>query len=654
MTADRCAAKRSVGERVTGDDLDHILSRYLKQSLPFVTMLVISLLILSISAILYLGREIFIPVALAILLSFVVAPAVGMLQRVRIPHGLAVVMVVVTAVAGLGLLGLMFTSQVSGLAEELPKYEGTLISKIERLRSEAGSSGTLDRITGVIQSLAQAVKGRELPKPHPQDIGAPAADKQPVAVTIESSGGFFTTASGVLSPLLQPLATAAIVLLLTIFVLSQREDLRNRFIKLAGADDLQHTTEVMNDVARRLSKYFLTQFTMNASYGLIIGIGLWWIGVPHSFLWAVFAAISRFVPYIGPLIGATLPLLLTIGVDPEWSMFLWTLALFVGMELLVSNVLEPLLYGHSTGLSPVAVVLSATVWAFLWGPIGLVLSTPLTVCLAALGRHVRQFEFLDTMLGDSPSLSPAEIFYQRMLAGDPAEAIRQAQEFLRERALATYYDEVALEGIRLAQGDIARGSINLQRQTVLRLSILKLIDELDSVKNPRPPGGAVGTEAAAAVIAAGPDRPATMIIVKPEELPPAWRGKAPVLCVAAPDTLDEVMARMLVQVLTKHGLPTRAALFSTIDGDVDIDPEEVRMVCLSYLEPLSILHLRFAVRAVRRRFKSVVTLLGIWRQRDSSMATTLREAARADVFATTIHATLAAALAAAGIGVQAG
>jgi predicted PurR-regulated permease PerM len=629
--------------------VDHTLSKLIKQSVPLVTVLVVCLLILSIGAILTLGREVFIPVALAILLSFVVAPAVRLLQRLHAPHGLAVVVVVVTAFAAILALGFVFTSQLSGLAQDLPQYQETIAAKINALHSTLGASGTLDRAIGVIQELTKQVK--ELAQTHEPQSTSPAEGGRghPISVTIQNTGSFFEIATGVLTPLVQPLAMTAIVLIFTIFVLSQREDLRNRFIKLVGTDDLQHTTAVLDDVARRLSGFFLTQLAVNASFGLIIGLGLWKIGVPRPVLWGIFAGILRFIPYVGAPTAALFPMILALGVDPGWSMLLWTIGLFLTVEMLAGNAVEPLLYGHSTGLSPVAIVLSATIWAFLWGPIGLVLATPLTVCLVALGRHVRQMEFFDILLGDTPALSPAEIFYQRMLAGDPSEAVLQAREFLKERALSTYYDEVALEGIRLAHSDIARGRISPERQLVLRESIIELIQHLDNVRDPRPRGGAVGAEAAAAVMAAGPDRAASMIVVTAEKLKPDWRGPFPVLCLAAAESLDETIARMIVQVLTKHGLPARAVDLTDDETFNRDDTAGVRMVCLSYVEPLSILHLRFAVRMARRQFPGVVALLGIWRQRDEKMIATLRQAARANVLVTTIDAALNAAFDAAGV-----
>ena len=297
-----------------------------------------------------------------------------------------------------------------------------------------------------------------------------------------------------------------------------------------------------------------------------------------------------------------------------------------------------------------AIILAATVWAFLWGPIGLVLATPLTVCLVVLGRHVGQLEFLEIMLGDRPALAPAEIFYQRMLAGDPGEATLQAREFLRERALATYYDEVALEGMRLAHRDIGRGRISAERQAVLLGAVKALIRNLENVKDGLPTGGRVSSEAAAAVVAAGPDRAGATVVVRPGDLLPDWRGDTPVLCIAARDTVDEVIAAMLTQVLNKQGLATRLIRPDEVSSVENSELADVRMAILSFVDPLSTVHLRLAVRQIRRKLSRAQVVLGIWRERDTAGAVHLRQIARADMIATTIYGTVAAVQRAAGIG----
>lgn len=630
--------------------MDLETTRLLKRGLPIYTSLAACLLVLTLGAILYLGRDIFVPVALAVLLSFVLSPAVRMLQRMSVPQGAAVLVTVLVAFGAIALLVGVIGGQLGGLGADLPKYSSTIKDKIGALSGNSGSGGTIGRALDAFESIEEDVR-QQLSKQGSASNGklSGAPGSRPLSVIVQGGGSPIEILGGVVSPLLHPLATAGLVLIFALFVLAAREDLRNRFVRLLGTDDIQHTTLVIDEAARRLSRLLLTQLGINAGFGTVIGVGLWFIGIPSPVLWGILAGILRFVPYVGAVAGALPPLALALAVDPGWSMLLWTALLFAVVEPVVGQLIEPLLFGHSAGLSPVAVILAATVWTFLWGPIGLVLATPLTVCLVVLGRHVGRLAFIDVMLGDKPALSPPQIFYQRMLAGDPSEAVLQALEFLRERALSTYYDEVALEALRLAHEDVARGRLTPERQDIMRRSVGELIARLDKAeRDPRPRGGRVSAEAEAAVMAAGPDRGASTIVVGPRELRPAWRGPLPVVCLAKPDTLDEVIAQMLAQVLTKHGIAADVFAFEHPQTGKDIQAlaGEVQMVCLSYLEPLSTLHLRHAVRVARKRFPGSSVGLGIWRERDPAMGQTLGHAARADFVAPSIGAALAAIVAA--------
>jgi predicted PurR-regulated permease PerM len=400
---------------------------------------------------LYVGRELFVPIALAILLSFVLAPLARALQRWQVPRGLSVVIVVLLAFMSIFSLGGVIAAQVAELAGDLPRYQLNIREKIRAVRGTAATSGPLERAADILQEL-----GKELSKPKETTTTyslqpvPPGQDVKPIPVEVRPPPPTaLESLAALIAPLLRPLTTTGIMAIFVIFILLQREDLRNRFIRLAGSHDLQKTTAALNDAATRLSRFFLVQLALNVGFGVVISVGLWVIGVPSPALWGILAAVLRFVPYIGAFISAVFPLTLAAAVDPGWSMLLWTAALFLVAEPLVGQVIEPLAYGRGTGLSPVAVVASTAFWTALWGPVGLVLATPLTMCLAVLGRHVERFEFLDIMFGDRPALSPSELFYQRMLAGDPAEAVDKAEEFLKERPLSSYYDDVALPGLRL-------------------------------------------------------------------------------------------------------------------------------------------------------------------------------------------------------------
>jgi methylmalonyl-CoA mutase cobalamin-binding subunit len=402
----------------------------------------------------------------------------------------------------------------------------------------------------------------------------------------------------IIGPLIQPLAATGIVIIFVVFFLLQREDLRDRFIRLAGARDLQRTTKGLDDAARRLSRYLLVQTALNASFGILIGTGLWFIGVPNPLLWGILAMLLRFVPYIGPVIAAIFPATLALAIDPGWSMLFWTGALFLVVEPIMGQVVEPLLYGRSAGLSAVAVVVAAAFWTWLWGPVGLLLSTPLTLCLVVVGRHVERLEFLDIILGDQPALTQQENFYQRMLANDPDEAARQAEDFLKDSPLSAYYDEVAVGGLALAQLDVNRGVLEHERRARIKQAVLGLIDDLSDHTDSSPTPKEGEEESGAAL---------------QEKTPWAWRGKT-VMCVAGRGPLDEAAAAMLGQLLEKQGIAVRVVPSDavTTENIFRLDVTDVDMVCLSYLEAGGFTNARYLVRRLRRRLPNAQILVGFW------------------------------------------
>jgi hypothetical protein len=445
-----------------------------------------------------------------------------------------------------------------------------------------------------------------------------------------------------ISPLLHPLATTGIIIIFVIFILLQREDLRNRLIRLAGSHDLQRTTAALDDAASRLSRLFLIQLLLNGTFGVVIGIGLWLIGIPSAILWGILAAVLRFVPYIGAAIAAAFPLALAVAVDPGWTLLLWTLALFLVVEPVVGHVIEPMVYGHSTGLSPVAVVASATFWTALWGPIGLVLATPLTVCLVVLGRHVERLEFLDVMFGDRPALSPPEIFYQRMLAGDPTEAAEKAEEFLKERSLSSYYDEVALKGLQLAQADSERGALDHERLAKIKDAVAEFASDLADQDDRPPPkvNATTDAEATSAVESVAEDAPyENLPVLGTSELLPEWQSEHPVLCVAGRSLIDEAAAIMLGQLSTAHGLKARveAAEALSTANIFRLETTGVMIVCLVYLDLSAPAHMRYAVRRLRRKLPQATIILGCWMKHiDVGGLERLRDGARADLVAASL------------------
>ena len=444
-------------------------------------------------AVLYFGREVFVPLALAILLSFALSPLVLLLRRLhfgRVPSVVASVLSAFLVILGLGAI---LASQLTGLAENLPWYQFNLTQKIAAIRSVTAGSGFMPRASAMLKSLSTEVTKTTAPPGtgSASSSGAtatiaarrpPAAAAQPpppVLVEMHQPDlAPLQLIEAIVGPLLQPLITTGIVIVFVVFFLLQREDLRDRFIRLAGARDLRRTTEALDDAGHRLSRYLLAQAAINGCFGVLIGAGLWLIGVPNSVLWGIFAMMLRFVPYIGPVIAAAFPAALAVAADPGWSMLLWTLALFLVVEPMIGQIIEPWLYGHHTGISAVAIVVAAAFWTWLWGPIGLLLSTPLTVCVVVLGRHVERLNFFDILLGDRPALAPEEGFYQRVLAGDPDEVAYQAEEFLKGKPLSVYYDEVAIRGLALAQVDMNRGGLTHDRRVQIKETVDGIIDDL--------------------------------------------------------------------------------------------------------------------------------------------------------------------------------
>ena len=343
-----------------------------------------------------------------------------------------------------------------------------------------------------------------------------------MAVKVVEPDSAFGMLQSLVLPLISPLASTGIVVVVVVFILLEREDLRDRFLRLIGSNDLHRTTEVMEEAASRVTSYLLMQLLVNVIYAVPIGIGLWLIGVPNALLWGMLTLVLRFVPYIGSILAAAFPLFLAFAVVPDWSAVLWTAALFMTIELLTSNVIEPWLYGSRTGVSPLAIIVAAIFWTFLWGPLGLVLSTPLTVCLVVLGRYLPQFKLFDILLGDQPVLVAHAQLYQRLLASDTLEAIYRAEEALEERPLAEFHRRVAIPALLLAQADLERGVLTEARQDRLAASAIEMIDSI-----------------------------APVAVLPPSE------GAPVIACLGGRSRLDEASAAVLSQLLEVEGAVVR-------------------------------------------------------------------------------------------------
>ncbi len=562
-------------------------------------------------AALYIGREIFVPIALAVLLSFVLAPFVIRLHSWRVPRTASVLVVVFFGFAIIFSLGGLMVSQATHLAARLPQYQQTLSDKVESIRGLVGGSGTLEQASTVLKELGTELQHGNTASQPDNGLAKRGLDRTiPIPVEVKQPDpGALTTLAKIIEPLLSPLTTTGVVVIFVAFILLQREDLRNRLVRLAGSGDIQRTTAALDDAGKRLSKLFLTQMIFNAVFGLAIGIGLELIGVPSAPLWGLLAMILRFVPYIGALISAIFPLTLAAAVGSGWQMLVLTALLFAALEFLAGQVIEPLVYGHSSGLSPVAVILSASFWTWLWGPIGLVMATPLTVCLVVAGRHVERLKFLEIMLGDRPPLKPPQLFYQRLLAADPLEAAEQAHDFLKDASLEDYCDTILLEGLRLAEADRQLGHLDEERLNRIASTVRELVADLElqhdagamdipSIDLSANPGAAIAIEQTRAQ----------------HKLTEESSGAPPVLCVPGSDKLDEAAALVLAYLLRHRGIAATAEEADALSMSkfVSLDMTDTSMACVCYVGQPSAGKIQATVRRLHKKKFDIRILLALF------------------------------------------
>lgn len=542
-------------------------------------------------AILYLGREVFLPLAVAVLLTFALAPIASYLRRLSLPKIPSVILTVVLAFMAIALFSAVVATQVTSLAQNIPTYQNNILVKIHALRDMGANGGLLDRLTGAVKRV-----GAEIEKGTSSETAA-KAEREPLPVEVVSRLGPIETLKNVIIPLISPFATAGLIVVVVIFMLLEREDLRDRFIRLAGYGDLHRTTQALQDAGERVGRYLLMQLVINTLYAIPITIGLFFLGIPNALLWGVLTLVLRFVPYIGPAIGMVLPLFLALAVAPGWSLVLWTAGLFLLMELISNNVLEPWLYGSRTGLSPLAIIVAAIFWAWLWGPLGLILSTPLTVCLVVLGRHVPQFEFLEVLFGNEPVLEPHAGLYQRLLAGDPDEATDNAEDFLREKYLVEFYDQIGIPALLLAARDTRRGVMDEAQCVKFTANAQALVTNLKEIADEEENEGDDADEAERE----GRANSRTLPPDAPEIDLPDGEGRV-VLCVGGRSGIDDAAAAMLGQVLEVQGAEVTVLSSTAVDqrAIASVQLGATDTVVISVLNNEQIAHARHIVRRLKR------------------------------------------------------
>jgi predicted PurR-regulated permease PerM len=530
---------------------------------------------------LYIARAVLVPIALAILLSFMLAPAVRRLRRAGL-HRVPAVLIAISLALGVILsLGGLIGMQASQIVSELPAYASVIDQKITRLRDFATAE-----FSGVASAFTNRLPRALTPASLGTSPNAPGGQAKPPPVEVHQADPTPLELAGrLLPPVALPLASTGVVFVVAIFILLQQADLRDRLIRLFGLQDLHRTTRALDDAARRLTRYLVAQLAMNALFGLIVGIGLALIGVPNPLLWGTLATLFRFLPYLGSVLCAVLPVALAAALDPGWHMAIYTALLFIVTEIVMGQFADPLAFGHSTGMSPLSVVVAALFWTWMWGPIGLPLSMPLTLCLVVLGRYVKQLEFLEILMGDRPALTPVESFCQRMLANDPEEALEYAEDLLKDQPLIAYYDNVVIKGLQLAASDLERSDSSAILLGRIQVTMNRLIQELETFKDPPSP-----------------------LTQSPET------ANGTVLCVAGGGPLDRVVANILAQLLIRRGVAARVVAFGAVSRGSFEEPEPSSLMFISvcYLDiSLNTAQPRYLVRRLRQFAPNVPVLAAL-------------------------------------------
>lgn len=534
---------------------------------------------------LYAGQELLMPLALAGLLAFVLAPVVAWVRRL-LPESAAVVLTVGMALAATLSLGALAAAELAGLAEQTPRYQAHLRAKLADVRADLGHSGALSSTTRLLDTVDREVEATR------RSLTPPGAQKQaPMRVVVEAQANTgWRALRDQLRPMVAPLLSTGFVVVLLIFVLLERRELRDRLLRLAGGDPLS-MSQALDEAATRVSRYLGTQLLINLGYGTALGLGLWALGLPGALLFGALGAALRFMPYVGPLIASALPAMLAVVADPGWSMVLWTLGLVLVLEVVINNIVEPLFFGASTGMSAVAILLAAVFWTGVWGPIGLMLSTPLTVFAMVVGRHVRGLRILQVLLGSEPAFDAPTRLHQRLSAGQFEEALELANQEAAQQGLAAFYGNTALPALAMAQDDDTAGRQVVQRHRLMA-GTERLIEELRS------------------------------------EHPGTGAGAPAVLCIGLRWMIDGVSAQMLAHALDAQGIAARTLGAMSWQDDLRHEggAASVRLVCLVTFQPAPEAQVRYAAKRLRRLLPGVTLMLAQW-QRPHSDATPADRAA---------------------------
>jgi predicted PurR-regulated permease PerM len=531
-------------------------------------------------AVLKFAQDVLMPVALAVLLAFLLAPVVDRLHRWGCNRGLAVTLTTVVTFVLVGAVLYVVVNQFLGLVEQLPLYRENLLDKIRML--SASASVGLERGAETVKDLTG-----ELQKSAPGQQSAPDIAKVQIVEPPPNAAQVFR---GVFGPLIAPAATAAIVVVFVIFMLLQREDLRDRLVRLLGTREMHTTVLALDDAAERVSRYLMMQILINGLQGAVVAVGLYLIGVPNAVLWGALTIVLRFIPYLGPVLAAIGPILLSIAFFHSWTPPLLTIGLILTLELITNNVLEPRLYGSSIGVSSLALIVATVFWTWLWGTVGLFLATPLTVCLVVMGKYIPQLEFLSVVLSDEPVLEPHERLYQRLLADDPVEAEDLIEEASETQTLLEICDVIVFPALRLVEQDHDRGAINDAKRRSILDQIGVLIDDLRDI------GKHDDEDSFGEPVVSAGGVPLT------------------VLCLPAADQADELAAGLFASALERRGIDARSVSVTTLKGEMLdlVDEAKPDAICISATPPAAVIHGRYLCKKLRSRFVDTPIVIGLW------------------------------------------
>ena len=543
-------------------------------------------------ATLYFARSILVPLALAVLIAFILSPVVTWLEKIHFGRVVAVGVVSILFISSTAGLAWVVTHQLLDVADKIPDYKENIKDKLSVVRSMR--DGRISKATGTVSELGSEISAAATPA-QPANSAAHQRSR-PMPVVVQTQSDPFSMLTNMLGPLLGPIGTGGVVVVFAIFMLINRESLRNRLLRLAGQGHLSSTTRALDDATKRVSRYLLLQSLVNVAYGSLVGLGLHLIGVPNPVLWGVLAGLFRYIPYLGPLVGGLLPLLLALGAFDDWKRPLLVLAMFVVLELSTANFVEPMLYGSQTGITSLAILIAAIFWTVVWGPVGLLLSTPLTVCLVAFGKHTPKLEFLTVLFGDETVLPQDAKIYQRLLASDPEEAREIAEAHVKESSIEDLYESVLIPMLILAKHDRDRRHIDENQLAYLYQNTRELVEEL-------------GDEFAS-VTADSAGQP------EPRKKPDLAAGRPAAyeaLVVPAQDEGDEIVGMMLAQFASKAGHRMKVLAADRIS---ELEKSSANrspfVVCISALPPCSLSRTRSLFEKLKQSHGGANILVGLW------------------------------------------